>query len=400
MNIWAILHIINTGFLAILMVIHFRFTKKDFHANRLFSLMLFALAYESFIMFLFSTKWILAMPHFGGTGTLALYLFYPLAYLYIRNLIGQEKFKWFDLIHLIPLIVFVADFSNFFMQSSELKRQQLQLDYARYNPYIAQSPRFFPQQFHFRLRTLVSVIYIVLSLSIWFNAFYNEKKEEVQKESKYIMHWTFALCILLIIGIVPASVIDLFNIPIDLENIQNASIYTIAISFALILFFRPDIIYGVKGLWITGPPYYYPPVQERQAYISHPDSKSASRKIFLKKETAGKLAASLQQHFLKDKAYLINSYSITDLSVAVGFPTHQVSAYLNTYLGMNFNEYINTQRIEYLLKRFHEEPEWQAFTLEALGQKVGFNNRYTFLNAFKKVTGETPSAYFKKGNNE
>ena len=64
---------------------------------------------------------------------------------------------------------------------------------------------------------------------------------------------------------------------------------------------------------------------------------------------------------------------------------------------MNFNEYINHQRITYLLGQLTENPEWRLFTLEALGQKVGFNNRYTFLNAFKKVTGETPSVYLKSG---
>ncbi|MFN5762641.1 MAG: hypothetical protein ACK44U_11215, partial [Sphingobacteriales bacterium] len=92
-------------------------------------------------------------------------------------------------------------------------------------------------------------IYIVLSFREWFNAFYKQKEEEIITENKYIMHWTLALCILLIVGIVPASVVDLFNIPIDLATIQNASIYTITLSFALFLFFRPDVIYGIRDLW-------------------------------------------------------------------------------------------------------------------------------------------------------
>jgi YesN/AraC family two-component response regulator len=62
---------------------------------------------------------------------------------------------------------------------------------------------------------------------------------------------------------------------------------------------------------------------------------------------------------------------------------------------MNFNEYINSYRINYLLEKLKENQDLQKFTLEALGQMVGFSNRYTFLNAFKKVTGETPSSYLK-----
>jgi len=300
--------------------------------------MLLALAYVSFLMFLFSTKWILDMPHFGKTGTFALYLIYPLAYLYLRNLLGQKKFHWFDFIHLVPLFFYLVDFSEYFIQSSEIKRQQLQLDYLNQNLYIAH--------------------------------------------------------------IVPASVVDLFNIPIDLATIQNASIYTITLSFALFLFFRPDVIYGIRDLWGMESATTYKPVQVLKEYSEDSEIKSEARKIYLKEETAARLAVALQEHFLKDKAYLINSYSITDLSVSVGFPTHQVSAYLNAHLGMNFNEYINSQRIEYLLKKLTDTPEWRVFTLEALGQKVGFNNRYTFLNAFKKVTGETPSVYFKKWTTE
>jgi len=34
-------------------------------------------------------------------------------------------------------------------------------------------------------------------------------------------------------------------------------------------------------------------------------------------------------------------------------------------------------------------------TLETIAEKAGFNNRVTFLTAFKKFTGTTPSQYIK-----
>lgn len=398
MNTWAILYIINVGFLVLLMVIHFRFTKRELQTNRIFTVLLFALAYQSFIMLLFSTKWILDFPHFGRTGTFALYLIYPLSYLYIRNLLEQEKLKWFDLIHLLPIFIYFIDFSSYFMQSAELKRQQMQIDFATQNLYIAQSPRLFPRQFHFRFRALLSSIYIILSVITWIKVFYNQKQEEIKIENRSIMQWTFTLCLLLVIGVIPGIVVDLFNIPLDLDYIQNASLYVATFCFALFLFFQPDIVYGVKGLWVEEPikiNYNDEPLNPEE------DNKVelTIKKTYLKQEAVELMATALQDYLIKDKAFLKNSFSITDLSIAIGYPTHQVSAYLNNHLEMNFNEYINSQRINYLLKKLVDNPEWRMFTLEALGQKVGFNNRYTFLNAFKKVTGETPSAYLKKVKN-
>lgn len=395
MNTWAILHIINVGFIVILMVIHFQFTKKDFQTNRIFTALLFALGYQSLVMFLFSSKLILEVPHFGRTGTFSLYLIYPLAYLYIRNLLGQEKLHWFDLIHLIPILIYMVDFSEYFLQSAELKRQQMQWDFAHKNIFIAQSPRLFPKQFHFRFRALLASIYIILSVITWVKIFYNSDQKEVAVENRSIMQWSATLCILLVVGVIPGIVVDLFNIPIDLGFIQSASLYIATISFALFLFFRPDIIYGVKGLWVEEPVKFTPP-EIKEELVENIKIDTTIRKTYLKEETVDNLAAALQAYLVKDKAFLINSFSITDLSIAIGYPTHQVSAYLNNHLEMNFNEYINSQRIDYLLKQLAENAEWRVFTLEALGQKVGFNNRYTFLNAFKKVTGETPSGYLKK----
>ena len=395
MNTWAILYIINVGFLALLMAVHFRFTKKDIQANRLFTALLFALAYQSFIMFLFATKWILDLPHFGRTGTFALYSIYPLAYLYLRNLLGQEKLKWFDLIHLLPILIYTIDFAEYFLQSAEIKRQQMQLDFSTQNIYIAQSPRLFPKQFHFRFRALLSTLYILLSVITWVKVFYSQKQEEIKTENRSIMQWTFTLCILLVIGVIPGVVVDLFNIPLDLVYIQNASLYVATFSFALFLFFKPDIVYGVKGLWVEEPVKLK--LEDEKLILEDADKVELSiKKTYLKEETVETMAAALQEYLVKDKAFLRNSFSITELSIAIGYPTHQVSAYLNNHLDMNFNEYINSQRINYLLDQLTENPDWRMFTLESLGQKVGFNNRYTFLNAFKKLTGETPSVYLKK----
>ena len=61
---------------------------------------------------------------------------------------------------------------------------------------------------------------------------------------------------------------------------------------------------------------------------------------------------------------------------------------------MHFNDVINSHRVKYISDGLTNE-QWNTLTLEAVAEIAGFNNRITFLNAFKKFTGFTPSQYLK-----
>ena len=60
---------------------------------------------------------------------------------------------------------------------------------------------------------------------------------------------------------------------------------------------------------------------------------------------------------------------------------------------LEFNDFINKLRLEYLEKNF--DPEWEKLTLEGIGNEVGFSSRTTFYNSIKKYRGVSPSAFFE-----
>jgi AraC-like DNA-binding protein len=62
---------------------------------------------------------------------------------------------------------------------------------------------------------------------------------------------------------------------------------------------------------------------------------------------------------------------------------------------MNFNDYINSFRIEEIKKRF-ENGETEDFTVLGIALDSGFNSKTTFNRAFKKYTGSTPQFYIQK----
>jgi AraC-like DNA-binding protein len=64
-------------------------------------------------------------------------------------------------------------------------------------------------------------------------------------------------------------------------------------------------------------------------------------------------------------------------------------------LKLNFNDYINSLRIEEFIKLYKADTNKQ-FTMLSLALDSGFNSKPTFNRAFKKLKGVSPKAYFEQ----
>jgi len=74
-------------------------------------------------------------------------------------------------------------------------------------------------------------------------------------------------------------------------------------------------------------------------------------------------------------------------------PTY-VSQVINDEAKKNFRSFLNSYRIPEA-QRYFSEPDAAKFSIESVAFKVGFKSRNAFDNAFKEITGVTPSFYFK-----
>jgi len=104
------------------------------------------------------------------------------------------------------------------------------------------------------------------------------------------------------------------------------------------------------------------------------------------------------QLFEQEKLFLNPKFSLNDLVLEMNANRTIVSNYINRSRCKNFNQYINELRINYLLKRFVDEPTIKKYTIDALAEETGFNSRKTFSDAFLEHTGFRPSNYIKKNN--
>ena len=98
-------------------------------------------------------------------------------------------------------------------------------------------------------------------------------------------------------------------------------------------------------------------------------------------------------HLVKEeKLYLDPAISLAILSKHLKASTQKISFTINTKSGYNFNEYINRYRVDYAIHLL-TTPEGKAITIAAIGTDAGFNSLSSFNQAFKKVTGKTPSKF-------
>ena len=107
-------------------------------------------------------------------------------------------------------------------------------------------------------------------------------------------------------------------------------------------------------------------------------------------------ADPLDEFIRNERPYLRQGYTLIHMSKDLGIPRHILSRMINRRYGKNFNAIINQFRIDYLKDIPSREPNWQLYTMEALGKLAGFNSRNTLIKAFRKCTGESPSSYFTR----
>jgi len=99
--------------------------------------------------------------------------------------------------------------------------------------------------------------------------------------------------------------------------------------------------------------------------------------------------------FVDNNLFYTNTQaSLKNLATQLAIHPNQISKTINSDFGSNFNHYINSKRID-LAKERLVDPQFSHLTIEAIGETVGFKSKSAFYNAFKKISGISPSKFAK-----
>ncbi|MAU17412.1 MAG: hypothetical protein CMH46_17945 [Muricauda sp.] len=102
------------------------------------------------------------------------------------------------------------------------------------------------------------------------------------------------------------------------------------------------------------------------------------------------------ENFISNSQYYSNQdINLKKVAEELGTNGNTVSKLINSETGVNFNDYINQKRIALAQKRLLDDG-FNHLTVEAVGQSVGFKSKSAFYNAFKKHTGQSPSAFMRQ----
>lgn len=118
----------------------------------------------------------------------------------------------------------------------------------------------------------------------------------------------------------------------------------------------------------------------------------------LKRSAPIKLGISLSDFeflFYSNYYFLQSNASLDDFALKLNHTKTEVLAFLKFQTNDSFIELLNRNRIKYF-KELLKSNRQDSFTIEALSEMAGFNNRQSMYNAFKKLEGRSPSDYINK----
>ena len=99
---------------------------------------------------------------------------------------------------------------------------------------------------------------------------------------------------------------------------------------------------------------------------------------------------------LKEKTILFNpDFSLNMLAQTVKSNTKYVSWVINQTYGKNFKTLLNELRVQEASKMLDDFENYGNYTIQAISEDVGYKSSTSFILAFKRIIGMTPSVYQK-----
>ncbi|WP_394749254.1 helix-turn-helix domain-containing protein [Spongiimicrobium salis] len=370
MDVWSIVILIFVAQgLFTLSVLLFSKQRKGVRANVYLGVLMAFMVWILLEFLSIRTRFSIPLNSFYGTRYGSWLLAGPLVYYFYSALTKTDwKFGIRAALHLLPFIVFVLAIP--LLNDSLLSTRQVHYGMLAVFDHRPKTTTFFEYLYStvFYLQFLHLGAYLLYNFKMITS--YNRKLKNQYSNINEVV-WLHLFNALLIITLVFAS--------LYLYILFKSDFYSRSL----------DYIYAVPmGFFIYSIGYYLSGLHWRKV----PSSNQKYQASNLKEEEKAKILKDLTLLMDKEKMYLLNDLRIKDLATKLGVSAHHVSQVINEHYHCSFFDFINKHRVkeaQYLMRSFPEK------NLLQISFDAGFNNKTSFVNAFKKFTSKTPSAYRK-----
>jgi AraC-like DNA-binding protein len=374
------------GFITGLVLVVYSWNKNRFNLPLAFTFL--SLSAAIFFAFLINSGLMYEFPDLYRTGNIFGLIFSPMPFIYILCITQNRTLKWFDLIHFIPVIIYVVDFGPILFLPKEQKLALILSEIQDPNLFTNfNQSRFFPGGFHQNFRIVLINVYWILQLVVLLKW----NKNLTRDTSRFEKDWNTWIIFFMALQffLFAPYYLTFFWLDVNLAfSLVHFSGSILLLTSAVLLFFYPKLLYGLNELKYTSDQIQVGFKENEPERVPDPNEE-------LKLKELGKIIIKWVE---EKEVFLKHGYTIQDFARETQIPYYQISACISKSLNTTFADLLNKKRVEYSIKMI-QNGILSHYTLEALSKECGFNNRNSFLTAFKKFTGFTPSDYKKQFQN-
>ena len=301
-------------------------------------------------------------------------LFGPIVYFYFRAQVNRSfKLQKKDLWHFVPYALYFIYEISAFVQGPEAVQSRQESDYNLVMGYV------------FRFTLWASYIYYLAKCLVIYKKYRAWSIHQFSNIELINFNWFRDFIYAMIFWLLFREVMNILDAFLDLDFYQDWwwNLALVAVAFYI----------GLAGFAQRQPVKIH---FEMDARENLPDPASTPKPIepeetdAVRSEIATRLAALME----KDRLYLQPDLNLQELAQHLQTSTAQVSSTINQVFKQNFNDYVNSLRIEEFIRLYREHSE--KYTLLSLAYDSGFNSKATFNRAFKKIKGSSPKEYLNK----
>lgn len=369
----------------------------------------FCISHALFVPYLLRNDLIGKVPHFCKTGSLALLIYLPCSFLYVRSVFKSRKIRLIEWLHFLPVTLFLVDNSGYYLSSGAFKLEHFHEEVSTGKFFMPHTHGFIFYRTMFRMIFLfLPAIYWLIQVVIMVRAMVKRSVflEKNNKSVKWILFYlSFQLMIyMMIIHVFLSSDMNFLYMATQVFGLFTS----LVIIITLFVYPSPATLFrDATNFSDQRPVLFDVSLDHAGEYtgrglpipVLQPIKEEAPSGIKLLKGLSRKqvqqLKTEVEKIFETEKPFLRHGYSLQDLANALSYPWYQVSALLNQEYGMHFNDFINKRRIDHATRIIKKNKD-PNLNINTLADRCGFSNRNSFSAAFKKFTGFSPSEYLKK----
>lgn len=365
--------------------------------NRFLAMSIFCISYIVLINATFVTNIYDLFPQTYRVFSFLTFCIGPFSYLYVRTVLRQEyRLAKTDYLFFLPAVLAMINRIPYHLLNREEQLDFIHQINQNLKLIVLESEGLLPPGYLAIIRIVLTTGFVIAQL----NMIRNWKKKMWEKnmyiiENNKTVSWLELYSVLLLISTSLLFIQTVLQVGSSF-HFEQLIIFTMGMTnlvTSIMLFARPKILYGLVGWLQEEKPMvsikdYTPEITEQKG------NENGRQNISI--EEGRSLKTKIEAYFKTNQQFLSIGYTIHDLSKDLKIPVYQLSTFINQEYQKSFVQYINDQRFQYLLLMKNEDPDFNNYTIDYIGKKIGFNSRTSFVEFIKRRTGKTPSEFLKQ----